>query len=53
MTVLWIGLAVAAAVVASLALGSFRQRSSRKDLGAVSERWLSEERAHERPYSKP
>lgn len=53
MTALWIGLGIAAAVVVTLALNSMRQRSSRKDLGAVSERWLSEERAHERPYSKP
>jgi hypothetical protein len=52
-TPLWIGLGVAAAVVVVLALRASLSRSDAGDLGTVSERWLSEERAHDRPYSKP
>jgi hypothetical protein len=53
MTALWAGGVGVVAVVAVVLVAAMRERHSRQDLGAVSARWLSEERAHERPYSKP
>lgn len=53
MTALWVGLAVAATAVVGFLVRSSRDRSDGGELGSVSERWLSEERANDRPYSKP
>ncbi len=53
MTALWIGLGLAAAAVAVIAMRASWSRSDAAELGSVSERWLSEERANDRPYSKP
>ncbi len=53
MTAIWIALGLAATVVVGFLVRSSRDRSDGGELGSVSERWLSEERANDRPYSKP
>jgi len=46
----WIGAAVAAGVALVLFVASQRTRVDYSQLGSMSEQWLAEQRANDRPY---
>jgi len=47
---LWIGLGVVAGVVLVALLASRRTRIDYGQLGTMSDQWLAEQRANDRPY---
>ena len=51
MTAVWIGLLLGAGAMTVMGLTSWRHRVAMAELGSVSEQWLAEHRANDRPYS--
>jgi len=50
MTIVWIGVALATGALLIGVLRSRRSRVEYADLGTMSEQWLAEQRANDRPY---
>lgn len=50
MVLIWIGVAVAAGAGLVAIIASRRNRVEYAELGTMSEQWLAEQRANDRPY---